>query len=118
MRKEQQKALQEKQKSSSGKLEDPFSDIVGLLEHPNDSKTSGDSDKVLKQVPRDDSDKLPVHSQAPPPRPLVPPGFVNSVVDKGSNARSLVHGDAAEVNLFLLVPTDYSFPSNFSCWLK
>lgn len=97
MRKEQQKALQEKQKSSSGKLEDPFSNIVGLREHPNDSKTSSDSDKVLKQAPQDDSDKLPLHSQAPPPRPLVPPGFVNSVVDKGSSAKSIVQGDSSEV---------------------
>lgn len=100
MRKEQQKALQEKQKSNSGKPEDPFSAIARQSENSNDKKISSNPDKVLKQVPQDDSSKLPIPPQAPPSRPLVPPGFVNSVVDKSSIVKSLVHGDSSEVGKF------------------
>lgn len=102
MRKEQQKALQEKQKSKQGKTEDPFSEMASQ-ENTSDGKTSGDLDKVLKQTPQDESSKLSVSSQAPPSRPLVPPGFVSSV-DKSSTAKSLVH--AVPVEIGKLEPED------------
>ncbi|XP_021748774.1 uncharacterized protein LOC110714546 isoform X2 [Chenopodium quinoa] len=97
MRKEQQKALQEKQKSSQGKTGDAFSEMA-LLENPSDDKISTDLDKVSKPTPREDSSKLSVSSHAPPSRPLVPPGFVSSVVDKSSTAKSsLVHAESIEI---------------------
>lgn len=96
MRKEQQKSLQEKQKSNQGKMEDPFSAMCSA-EHPSDGKTSTDLDKILKQTPQNDSSKLSVPSQATPSRPLVPPGFVSSVVDKSSTAKSLLHAEPLEI---------------------
>lgn len=104
MRKEQQKSLQEKQKSNQGKMEDPFSAMCSA-EHPSDGKTSTDLDKILKQTPQNDSSKLSVPSQATPSRPLVPPGFVSSVVDKSSTAKSLLHAEPLEVYFY--------YPSSF-----
>ncbi|KAL2892126.1 Hepatocyte growth factor-regulated tyrosine kinase substrate [Bienertia sinuspersici] len=95
MREQQHKALQEKQKSNKGKTEDLFSDM-GLLANPNDGKTSSDIDKIVKPTVQDDSSKLSVSSQAPVSRPLVPPGFVSSVVDKGSTAKSVAHTEVLE----------------------
>ncbi|XP_057533616.1 uncharacterized protein LOC130811359 [Amaranthus tricolor] len=95
MRKEQQKSLQEKHKFNKGKSEDPFSDF-GQLDNSSDGKASSDLDKVLKQTPQEDFNKLSVPSQAPPSRPLVPPGFVSSV-DKSSIAKSMVHAELLEI---------------------
>ncbi|XP_021850412.2 uncharacterized protein [Spinacia oleracea] len=96
MRKEQQKTLQEKQKSNQGKTGDSFSEKA-LLDNTSAGKTSSDLEKVLKQTPQDDSSKLSVSSQVPPSRPLVPPGFVSSVVEKSSMAKSLVHAEPMEI---------------------
>lgn len=101
MRKEQQKSLQEKHKFNKGKSEDLFSDF-GQLDNSSDGKASSDLDKVLKQTPQEDFNKLSVPSQAPPSRPLVPPGFVGSV-DKSSIAKSMVRAEPLEVITFLLL---------------
>lgn len=95
MRKEQQKALQQKQKLNLSKIEDSLSDITELLVNPIDGKMSDDS-HVLKQAQQDDSAKT-VSQQTHPSRPYVPPGFVNSTVDKSSPVKNLMHGEPLEV---------------------
>lgn len=101
MRKEQQKALQEKQKLNSSKIEDSLSDNTELLVNPSDGKMSDDSLKLLKQAQQDDSGKT-VSQRTHPSRPCVPPGFVNSTVDKSSPVKSLMHGELLEVGKFEL----------------
>ncbi|KAJ8450258.1 hypothetical protein Cgig2_033452 [Carnegiea gigantea] len=95
MRKEQQKALQEKQKLNSSKIEDSLSDITELLVNPTDGKMSDDLHKVLKQAQQDNSGKT-VSKPTHPSRPCVPPGFVNSTVDNSSPVKSLMHGELLE----------------------
>ncbi|KAH9604134.1 hypothetical protein KSS87_010474 [Heliosperma pusillum] len=85
MRKEHHKAFQENQKLSSGRPKDSFSEMVEQMENSTDSKISNDTSK------------LSVSSQAPPIRPLVPPGFVSSVVDKSSTSKSNVSAGALQV---------------------
>ncbi|KAK9757896.1 hypothetical protein RND81_01G193700 [Saponaria officinalis] len=97
MRKEQHKTLQESQKLNSGKPKDSFSEMVGFLENPIDSKISSGLDKALKDAPHDDASKVSVPSQATPIRPLVPPGFVSGAVDKSSASKSHLHGDILQV---------------------
>ncbi|XP_074263352.1 uncharacterized protein LOC141586120 [Silene latifolia] len=97
MRKEHHKAFQENQKLNPGKPKDSFSEMVEQMENTTDSKISNDLNKVSKEVPLFDASKLSVSSQAPPIRPLVPPGFVSSVVDKSSTLKSNVSAGALQV---------------------
>ncbi|XP_076907792.1 uncharacterized protein LOC143564380, partial [Bidens hawaiensis] len=75
MRKEQQKVLQEKQKTSASKVKnDDFTDLI--LE---EIKEEG--------VPKDDSGKSDLLLQPSKPRPLVPPGFNSTVLEKSSTTK-------------------------------
>ncbi|XP_076923184.1 uncharacterized protein LOC143585241 isoform X2 [Bidens hawaiensis] len=77
MRKEQQKVLQEKQKTNANKIKtDDFTDLV--LEEIKE-------EEVLK----DDSGKSSMISQSSKPRPLVPPGFKSTILEKSSNTKSI-----------------------------
>ncbi|GAB2291038.1 hypothetical protein Dimus_025294 [Dionaea muscipula] len=99
MRKEQQKVLQETLKLSSRKhKEDPFTQ---LLDDPRDDKMSKEvTDPLIKPSSQHDSSKLSVSSQAPPIRPLVPPGFPSSVAERNSGAKPLDPSNPAEAGEF------------------
>ncbi|KAF5946280.1 hypothetical protein HYC85_016508 [Camellia sinensis] len=102
MRKEQQKALQEKQNLSLDKHKsDLLSDFTELLEDTKDGargfNRSNKLDEFVKQsVLNDDYSKS--SSQTPAFRPLVPPGFRSTVLEKNSSPRSLTHSHSAEVS--------------------
>lgn len=86
MRKEQQKVLQEKQKSSGNKLKsDGFTDMIA-----EETKEEGlELNSAVQSVPMDDSGKSSALLQSSKPRPLVPPGFKStkpiSSIDKEVN---------------------------------
>lgn len=80
MRREQQKALQEKQNNHKHNLD---ADIITLLENSADkksiiSKTDKAEDSSLSKVESPRSSTM----HAPLSRPLVPPGFASAAVDK------------------------------------
>lgn len=97
MRKEQQKVLQEKQKSSGNKLKsDAFSDLI--LEESKEEvllEASGElnPNSTLQSVPNDDSGKSSVLLQSSKPRPLVPPGFRSTILDKTSTTKPISSTD-------------------------
>ncbi|XP_057499641.1 uncharacterized protein LOC130783893 [Actinidia eriantha] len=101
MRKEQQKTLQEKQKLNPVKHKDGHvSDITELLEDTKDrervfNKSNDLDDSMTQTVSNDDSHKS--SSQTPGSRPLVPPGFKSTILEKNSSIRSVTHSHAAEV---------------------
>ncbi|KAD7117067.1 hypothetical protein R6Q59_006318 [Mikania micrantha] len=83
MRKEQQKLLQEKQKTNANKLKvDEFTDLA-LVE----AKEEGVSDSEVQSVPKDDSGKSSILFQSSKLRPLVPPGFKSTVLEKSSTIK-------------------------------
>ncbi|XP_023730803.1 uncharacterized protein LOC111878521 isoform X1 [Lactuca sativa] len=91
MRKEQQKVLQEKQKSSGNKLKsDAFSELLeeskeeGVLE-----ASGGELNSVVQSVPNEDSGKLSSVLQSSKPRPLVPPGFRSTILEKSSTTKTI-----------------------------
>ncbi|XP_027108426.2 uncharacterized protein [Coffea arabica] len=101
MRKEQQKALQEKQQSSLEKCKaDASSDISVLSDDINEEKVILDRENELDSTTNPsissiDSGKcaLPSHATC---RPLVPPGFKNAVVEKTSGVKSLTQSYSVE----------------------
>lgn len=104
LRKEQQKAFQEKQKSNPEKFKDDF-DITMLLENSKDDKRllsrSNESDEPMTQpVSNNDSDKPSFPSPAPVSRPLVPPGFSSTIVEKNIGTKSLANPRWTEVIFF------------------
>ncbi|XP_071722886.1 uncharacterized protein [Rutidosis leptorrhynchoides] len=95
MRKEQQKVLQEKQKSNVESRKDEF-DISSLIDDEKTEKglvsksNQLDGPMVVPAV-NIESNKSTLQSQTPASRPLVPPGFSSSIVDKNSVTRSSAH---------------------------
>lgn len=101
MRKEQQKAFQEKQKLNTNKCKDEF-DITTLMENSKDDE--GDAKKSNQfdepgslPVPSNESDKSVLPTQTPAPRPLVPPGFANSTLERNIGAKTIAHPHSLEV---------------------
>ncbi|PSS04006.1 Uro-adherence factor A like [Actinidia chinensis var. chinensis] len=98
MRKEQQKTLQEQQKLNPIKHKDGrVSDITELLEDNKDggrvfNKSNDLNDSMTQTVSNDDS-----HKHTPGSRPLVPPGFRSTILEKICSTRSVTHSHAAEV---------------------
>ncbi|KAK9074261.1 hypothetical protein SSX86_006858 [Deinandra increscens subsp. villosa] len=86
MRKEQQKVLQEKQKTSANKVKaDGFTDLV--LEEAKEEgvlQASGELNSAVQSVAKDDSGKSSLQMQSSKPRPLVPPGFKSTILEKSS----------------------------------
>ncbi|XP_022025660.1 uncharacterized protein LOC110926212 isoform X3 [Helianthus annuus] len=89
MRKEQQKVLQEKQKMNANKVKgDEFTDLV--LEEVKEevvSEASGELKTAVQSVTKDDSGKSSVLVQSSKPRPLVPPGFKSTILEKSSTTK-------------------------------
>nr|XP_043623407.1 uncharacterized protein LOC122595150 isoform X2 [Erigeron canadensis] len=90
MRKEQQKVLQEKQKSSANKLKsDDFSDLI--LEEIKEEVLELNS--AVQSVPKDDPGKSSILLQSSKPRPLVPPGFKSTILEKSSTTKPISFTD-------------------------
>ncbi|KAI7740099.1 hypothetical protein M8C21_010317 [Ambrosia artemisiifolia] len=89
MRKEQQKVLQEKQKLNANKVKsDEFTDLI--LEEAKEegiSEASGELKTAVQSVPKDDSAKSSILLQSSKPRPLVPPGFKSTILEKSSTTK-------------------------------
>ncbi|XP_021677042.2 uncharacterized protein LOC110662387 isoform X2 [Hevea brasiliensis] len=101
MRKEQHKAFQEKQKLNPEKGKDDF-DISELMKDPKDDKRlvirKNESDEAVTQPSSiTDSDKSSFPSPAPVSRPLVPPGFSSTIVEKNIGIKSLIHPQPSEI---------------------
>ncbi|KAG6730108.1 hypothetical protein I3842_01G063300 [Carya illinoinensis] len=99
MRKEQHKAFQDKQNLNPDKRKDVF-DITTLLEDSKDEKNilnrSKESDEPVK-ASLNDPEKSSLPSQTPASRPLVPPGFKSTVLERNSGPKSVIHPQTAEV---------------------
>lgn len=98
MRKEQQKVLQEKHKLNTNKHKsDGLSDLSVLVEEPKEDKglfeTNNELDSGIVAVSDNDSGK----SQGSTSRPLVPPGFRSTVLEKSSGQKTLISFHEKEV---------------------
>ena len=103
MRKEQQKAFQEKQKFNPDKNRDEF-DITSLLDDDEKRLVNRSSDSVEPTgallASSNDSEKSSFLAHAPSAsRPLVPPGFTSSVLEKNLVAKSSVSIHPKEVGI-------------------
>ncbi|KAG1359323.1 hypothetical protein COCNU_08G007690 [Cocos nucifera] len=92
MRKEQQKALQEKQKHYNSK-EKLDADIIALLDSSVDKQdmmngNDKSDDSLTSSLFWHDSSRSSFLPQAPASRPLVPPGFANALVEKSLSVQS------------------------------
>ncbi|EEF50583.1 uncharacterized protein LOC8286680 [Ricinus communis] len=101
MRKEQQKTFQEKQKLNPEKGKGAF-DISELLEDQKDDKRFLDRrnesiEPATKPASSNGSDKSSFPSPAPVSRPLVPPGFSSTIVEKNIGVKSISHPQPSEV---------------------
>ncbi|XP_011092898.1 uncharacterized protein LOC105172966 [Sesamum indicum] len=101
MRKEQQKALQEKQrlhleKHESGGVSDLCEVLVNSKE---ENSVNNDEMEVSAAAPilSNDLEKSSFVSHSPSSRPLVPPGFKSNTLDKSSVLKSLIHPSLSEV---------------------
>ncbi|XP_038882192.1 uncharacterized protein LOC120073406 isoform X2 [Benincasa hispida] len=95
MRKEQHKAFQESHKSNPVKQRDEFAILMELDESKDDEKSlntiSGVDESIsLKQTSKNDREKS-FTSQSTVSRPLVPPGFTSTVLEKNFATRSSVN---------------------------
>ncbi|XP_010261343.1 PREDICTED: uncharacterized protein LOC104600207 isoform X2 [Nelumbo nucifera] len=88
MRKEQQKALQEKQKQVTDRHKENLDpDIAALLEDSEDNKgvwnkKNGSEELVVLLASESDSVRSSFATQTPASRPLVPPGFTSTILEK------------------------------------
>lgn len=104
MRKEQKKAFQENQKFDMERKKYEF-DITILREDSKDSKrknTSNVEEPAAAPASDTSSEKSYFPSQMPASRPVVPPGFTSTIVDRNLGAKSLNHPHAAVVTMFSL----------------
>lgn len=104
MRKEQQKAFQEKQKLNPEKRKDGF-DISSLMEDSKDEKivlnrSNESGDSVIFKNSNNDSEKSSLPPPTPASRPLVPPGFTSTNVERNFGPKSVIHPHTVEVTLF------------------
>ncbi|CAL0318402.1 unnamed protein product [Lupinus luteus] len=100
MRKEQQKAFQEKQKLNPDKNKDVF-DITSLVDD-NDKrlvKLSNESVEppVVLAALSDDSEKSSLAHIASTSRPLVPPGFASTLVERNLGVKTLTNNRTIQV---------------------
>ncbi|WRX07622.1 hypothetical protein QQP08_000109 [Theobroma cacao] len=97
-RKEQQKAFQEK-KMNPERRKDDF-DISELLVDTKDDKgllnRSKESDEPIP-ASNIDSDKCSLPSQAPASRPLVPPGFTSTVLERTVGSKTSMHSYPSQI---------------------
>ncbi|GLT71116.1 hypothetical protein SLA2020_431570 [Shorea laevis] len=101
MRKEHQKAFQEKQKLNPDKRKDGF-DLITLLEDSKDEKRllnrSNESDyPVIIKTSNKDSEKSSLPPQTSQSRPLVPPGFASTISERNSGPKPAIHPHTTEV---------------------
>lgn len=104
MRKEHQKAFQEKQKLNPDKRKDGF-DLTTLLEDSKDEKRllnrSNESDyPVIIKTSNKDSEKSSLPPQTSQSRPLVPPGFASTISERNSGPKPAIHPHTTEVTIF------------------
>ncbi|KAJ0682641.1 hypothetical protein HanPI659440_Chr16g0649681 [Helianthus annuus] len=101
MRKEQQKVLQEKQKTSASKVNsDGFTDLI--LEEAKEervSEASGALNSAVQSVPKDDSGKPNILLQSSKSRPPVPPRFKSTVLEKSSTTKPISFTEKEKVRL-------------------
>ncbi|KAL6496809.1 hypothetical protein OROHE_027291 [Orobanche hederae] len=103
MRKEQQKVLQEKQKSNLEKHKGgAASDVSEVLADSKEEKGLLGKNNEL-EVPggipilSNDLEKSSFTSHSPASRPLIPPGFKSNTLEKSSGSKFLVHPPLSEV---------------------
>ncbi|KAE9615812.1 hypothetical protein Lalb_Chr04g0259241 [Lupinus albus] len=100
MRKEQHKAIQEKQNLNPDKSKDVF-DITSLLDDNDDrlvkrSNKSAEPPVVLSAL-SDDSEKFSLAHIVSTSRPLVPPGFASTLVERNSGVKTSTNNRSTEV---------------------
>lgn len=110
MRKEQQKAMQEKLKSGPVNRKDEF-DISTLVDESKEdgsiSNKSNQYDEHIKlPASSNDSEKSLLLSQAPASRPLVPPGFANTNLEKHTGTKNATKPPSLEV-IFLILQLSF-----------
>ncbi|KAK9910315.1 hypothetical protein M0R45_034281 [Rubus argutus] len=102
MRKEQQKAFQEKQKLKPEKNKGDFDFSTLLDDDSKDGKRllpSGSeiAEPLIPPASNNDAEKSTIPLQTPASRPLVPPGFTSTVLERNLGTKSLNHPHQVEV---------------------
>lgn len=101
MRKEQHKTLQEKHKQNFDNHKENLDvDIIALLGNSADAKNMGVNkldEPSVSSLSQSDPSRSSVHIQASTSRPLVPPGFKSTLVDKNVTIQSPNTSLASEV---------------------
>ncbi|GLU00711.1 hypothetical protein SLE2022_180580 [Rubroshorea leprosula] len=100
-RKQQQKEFQEKQKVNPERRKDDF-DFSELLEDSKDEKGHLNGSKELdgpatSLAPENDSEKSSLPLQAHAARPLVPPGFTSTNMERNFGTKTAIHSDSLQV---------------------
>lgn len=102
MRKEQHKAFEEKQNLKADKHKDDcvsqwLEDSMEEKNRLNRNKESDDS--AIMPASHNDTGKPVLPSQTSAPRPLVPPGFATTILDRNSGTKSLISSHSVEVRI-------------------
>ncbi|KAG9452966.1 hypothetical protein H6P81_005870 [Aristolochia fimbriata] len=104
MRKEQQKVLQEKQKHGAEKHKDQIGMDIGVLMESSEAEKvlwncnlNKSEDSHVEPGFDDESVKCSMPAQAPAARPLIPPGFASTMLEKNVGAKLLAPLQASEV---------------------
>lgn len=102
-RKQQQKEFLDKQKINPERRKDDF-DISELLEGSKDEKgplnRSKEPDELaMSLASENDSGKSSLPLQTPAVRPLVPPGFTSTILERNFGTKPSIHSDSSQVCL-------------------
>ncbi|CAL1398863.1 unnamed protein product [Linum trigynum] len=97
LRKEHQKAFQERQKLTPGKGKGDF-DFASLMEDSRDDKRSQDKSTELDGPVSINNSHKAASSSAPVSRPLVPPGFSNAAAEKSTGTKAVANSQLEVVN--------------------
>lgn len=113
MRKEQQKAFQEKQKLKPEKNKGDFDFSTLLDDNSKDEKrllprSSEIAEPLIPPASNNDAEKSTIPLQTPASRPLVPPGFTSSVLERNLGTKSLNHPHQVEVTIMYFLTNEDS----------
>ena len=114
-RKEQQKALQEKKINPERRKDDfDFSEL--LADSKDDKGLPNKSKEPDEPMPASniDSEKSSLPSQTPASRPLVPPGFTSTILERNSGTKTSLHSHSSQVTITFVFRIE-NIPYNVVC---
>ena len=113
MKKEEHKASQEKQKLQPEKKKGDFDFSMLLDDDSKDGKrllpsSSEIAEPLIPPASNNDAEKSTIPLQTPASRPLVPPGFTSTVLERNLGTKSLNHPHQVEVTIMYFLTNEDS----------